>query len=112
MVQGVVNGTITYYLGKTYQKKVSGSTVTEQKYYQAAGQMIAERTIVGGVDTLKWILTDHLGSTSLTANLDGSCNTELLYREAPCKGHRLWGNPLQQRHHAHRVPVYRSAAAG
>ena len=75
----MVNGTITYYLGKTYQKQFSGGTVTVQKSYLVAGQMIAERTIVGGVDTLKWILTDHLGSTSVTANEYGSFNTELRY---------------------------------
>ena len=70
---------VTYCVSKLYQKQVVDGMVTEQKYYQAAGQTIAVRTIAGSENTLKWILTDHLGSTNVTANADGSWNSELRY---------------------------------
>ena len=42
--------------------------------------MIAMRMTVGKIpSTLKWTLTDHLGSTSITANQDGSLYSELRY---------------------------------
>lgn len=40
---------------------------------------IAVRTVQGTTDTLNWILGDHLGSTSVTANEDGSWNSTLKY---------------------------------
>jgi hypothetical protein len=43
---------------------VSGTTTVAQKTYAFGSMTIAVRT--GGV--LKWVLADHLGSTSITAN--------------------------------------------
>ena len=37
------------------------------------------RTIQGSQNWLNWILTDNLGSTSVTANADGSFNSEIRY---------------------------------
>ena len=79
MVKSVVNEVVTYYVGGLYQKQVDGSTVTVQKFYAVSGQKIAMRTVEGQSDTLKWILTDHLGSASITANADGTWNSELRY---------------------------------
>ena len=61
MVKSLVNETVTYYVGKLYQKQIVDGVVTEQKYYQAAGQTLAVRTIVGSTDTLKWIFNRPLG---------------------------------------------------
>jgi len=75
MVKSVVNNVTTYYPGRHYNKEVNGTTERTQKFYQAAGQTIAVRTN----GELKWILSDHLGSTSVTANADGTWNSELRY---------------------------------
>jgi len=37
------------------------------------------RTVQGSNDTLNWILGDHLGSTTVTANADGTWNSEIKY---------------------------------
>jgi hypothetical protein len=60
------NTTTTYYPGKHYSKEVKNGTEKVQKYYAAAGTLIAMRTISGGTDTLTWLVTDHLGSTTVT----------------------------------------------
>ncbi len=40
---------------------------------------VAVRTVTGTEDVLNWVLGDHLGSTSVTANADGSWNSEIKY---------------------------------
>ncbi|MFZ1475603.1 MAG: hypothetical protein WAV79_22015, partial [Anaerolineae bacterium] len=52
-----------------------GST-TITKYYQAGGQRIALR--VNGV--VRWLATDHLGSTALTASETGGRLSEIRYK--------------------------------
>jgi len=71
-VKSIVNGKSTNYLGKLYQKKIDGEEETNQKYYSSGSAQIAMRTIQGESDTLQWLLSDHLGSTSTTANADGT----------------------------------------
>jgi hypothetical protein len=50
-----------------------------QKYYAAGAQTIAVRTIVGSTNTLQWLISDHLSSTSITATADGTWNSEIRY---------------------------------
>jgi RHS repeat-associated protein len=69
----------TYYPGKHYSKKVKNGTTKVQKYYAAMGALIAVRTVTGGSDTLQWLITDHLGSTTVTANTSGSLSSEIRY---------------------------------
>jgi RHS repeat-associated protein len=45
----------------------------------AGAKTIAMRTIEGSTNTLNWLLADHLGSTSTTANEDGSWNSTIKY---------------------------------
>jgi RHS repeat-associated protein len=78
-MKSVINGKSTYLLGKQYQKKVDGTTTTIMKYYSNGSAQIAERTITDTSDTLQWMLSDHLGSTSTTANADGSWNSSISY---------------------------------
>lgn len=61
---------------------VSASTNTPTKYYYAGSARIAMRTGTGGGTTgLKWLLTDHLGSTSITADgATGAKLSELRYK--------------------------------
>ena len=53
-----------------------GSTSTMVKYYYANGQRIAMRV---GSTTRYYLLTDHLGSTAITANSSGTRVAELRY---------------------------------
>ncbi len=42
------------------------------KFYAAAGQTVAVRSVQDAQDVLRWMLSDHPGSASVTANLDGA----------------------------------------
>ena len=79
MVKGVVNGVETYYPGRHYNEEVDGSTSTVKKFYAMGSTTVAVRTVTGTEDVLNWVLGDHLGSASVTANADGSWNSELKY---------------------------------
>jgi hypothetical protein len=89
MVRGSVKGVVTYYAGRHYHQQVDGETLQVKKFYyagmhtcpgeQCQGQ-IAVRTIVDEVDQgVQWILTDHLGSTSIVADEDGSLVSQVKY---------------------------------
>ena len=75
MVKSVIDGVITYYVGGIYELEVDGDAETERKYYSAGSKRIAMR--VDG--ELTWLLSDHLGSTSVTANADGTFQSETKY---------------------------------
>ncbi|MDX9865913.1 MAG: RHS repeat-associated core domain-containing protein [Anaerolineaceae bacterium] len=79
MVKGVVNGVETYYPGRHYNEEVDGSTSTVKKFYTLGSTTVAVRTVSGTEDVLNWVLGDHLGSASVTANADGSWNSEIKY---------------------------------
>lgn len=79
LVKSIINGKSTYYLGKLYQKKIDGTEETIQKYYSSGSAQIAVRTVQGEEDKLQWLLSDHLGSTSTTANADGTWNSTIQY---------------------------------
>ncbi len=64
-VMGMVGGVTTYYIGAHYEW--TGSASTARKYYYAGAQRLATRQ---GIGALYFLLGDHLGSTSITA--DGS----------------------------------------
>jgi len=69
-VKSVLGGVTTYYVGNYYEYVNSSTT---KKYYYAGGQRVAMRNN----NTLYYLLGDHLGSTSLTANSSGSKVAEL-----------------------------------
>jgi len=79
MVKGVVNGVKTYYPGRHYNEEVDGSTSTVKKFYTMGSTTVAVRTVSGTEDVLNRVLGDHLGSASVTANADGSWNSEIKY---------------------------------
>jgi RHS repeat-associated protein len=58
---------------------MDGTEITYKKNYIAGSKQIAVRTITGSTNTLNWPLTDPLGSTSTTANEDGSWNSTIKY---------------------------------
>jgi RHS repeat-associated protein len=59
--------------------EINDSEETTQKYYSFGSMRVAMRTIDGETNTLQWLLSDHLGSTSIIANADGSYFSELRY---------------------------------
>jgi RHS repeat-associated protein len=74
-VKATVGGVTTAYVGNWYEW--TGSTTTAKKYYYAGGQRIAMRT---GSSTLNYLLGDHLGSTSITADSAGLKVAEIRYK--------------------------------
>jgi RHS repeat-associated protein len=83
-VIGTEGGTTTVYIGNYFEWK--GSTSTMVRYYYAGAERVAMRT--GAADPL-WLLGDHLGSTSVVANYDGTIyiNGGRLARQ----GYKAWG---------------------
>ncbi|WP_423224222.1 hypothetical protein [Candidatus Amarolinea aalborgensis] len=76
-IKSVLNGETITYVGSLYEKKVVGSTTTHTKYYTFGDRRIAVR--VAG--TLSWLLSDHLGSTAVTADgVSGARTAELWYK--------------------------------
>ena len=73
-VKTVVGSTTTAFVGNILEW--TGSTTMMKKYYYAGGQRVAMRQ---GSSTLYYLLTDHLGSTSITATSGGGFYTELRY---------------------------------
>jgi YD repeat-containing protein len=72
-VKGTVNGVTTVYVGNYYE--LSGSTT--RTYYPAGAG--SQRVAMKENSTLYWLLTDHLGSTAVTANSGGGWNGEVRY---------------------------------
>jgi RHS repeat-associated protein len=77
MVKAKINGVETYYVSANYQITDPQSTNPQiTKYYNAGAQRIAMRTN----GALNYLLSDHLGSTSLTLNATGGLVSELRYK--------------------------------
>ena len=73
--KAIFGSSTTAYVGDHFEWK--GGTSTMVKYYYAGGQRIAMRV---GSSTVYYLLTDHLGSTAVTANSSGTRVAELRYR--------------------------------
>jgi RHS repeat-associated protein len=73
-VKTLVGSTTTTYVGNYLEW--TGSTTTMKKYYYAGGQRVAMRQ---GSSTLYFLLTDHLGSTAVTATSSGGFSAEMRY---------------------------------
>jgi hypothetical protein len=63
------------YIGAHYEWTINSSA--SKKYYYAGGQRLAVRT---GSSTLNYLLGDHLGSTSITADSAGLKVAEIRYK--------------------------------
>jgi hypothetical protein len=79
-VKSVEGGVTTVYIGDYYEWRSDSTTTTEVKYYYAAGQRIAMRK----AGTLTWLPGDHLTSTTVTANADGTLASAQKYTACPC----------------------------
>jgi len=76
-VKATFGDSTTVYVGSYYEQTGAGST----KYYYAGSQRIAlRRSSYASDNGLFWLLTDHLGSTAITANSNGTRVAELRYK--------------------------------
>ena len=73
-VKGTVSGTTIAYIGNYLEW--TGSVNTMRKFYYAGSTRVAMRT---GASTLKFLLGDHLGSTSITTDSNGAFGSEIRY---------------------------------
>ncbi len=78
-VKSMAGGVTTVHLGAYFEW--TGSTSTMKTYYSAGGARVAVRS---GSSTLSFILSDHLGSTSVTTDSGGAFGPERRYK--------AWGN--------------------
>jgi uncharacterized protein RhaS with RHS repeats len=81
---------INYFIGNHYEK--TGSVVT--KYYYSGGQRIAMRKN----GALHYMFSDHLGSTSITTDANGTVVSEMRYREASLWD-KAWGEVRSNIYH-------------
>lgn len=75
LVKSVLGDVVTYYVGAHYEKQIQSSQQNVRKYYFAGASRIAMREN----GTLKWLISDHLGSTTVTANASGNLVSSLRY---------------------------------
>ena len=78
-VRSSLGTTTTAFVGAHFEW--TGSTSTMVKYYYAGSQRVAMRVGSGTTNTtLKWLVGDHLGSTSVTADYAGTLISRTLYK--------------------------------
>ncbi len=75
-VKRVSDGGTTYYIGNHTEWRVQQGVGTLTTYYYADGQRVAMRQ----GSTFSYLLTDHLGSTSVTVDSSGAEIAELRYK--------------------------------
>lgn len=84
LVKSVVNDITTYY---PYQHFIKAEVplprhviTTTHKMYFGGSTMFAERSTIDGAEShISWLLSDHLGSTSITVRANGTKSAELRY---------------------------------
>jgi RHS repeat-associated protein len=75
MVKSVIDDLTTYYASAAYQVKTDGTYTNARNYYNFSGTVIA----MCENDVVTWILQDQVNSTTVTANADGSFQSEIRY---------------------------------
>jgi RHS repeat-associated protein len=92
-VKAVIGSRTTVYARAIYEQTTSGGSTMITKYYLAGGQLIALQ-INGAV---RWLATDHLGSTAVTANETGARIAELRYKPWGESRYSFDATPTQRR---------------
>ena len=78
-VKSIINGEIILFVGAHFEFNDTTNEVT--KYYFAGGARVAMRKyIVPETNTLTYLLSDHLGSTSIVTDDTGTLVTETRYK--------------------------------
>ena len=75
MVKSIIGEVVTYYPNASYELRVEGTSETELKYYFTGSVRIAMREN----EAIIWLLSDHLGSTSVTVDASGSLLSSLKF---------------------------------
>jgi RHS repeat-associated protein len=75
MVKSVIDDVTTYYPSAAYQVKTIGTYTNTRKYYSFNGAVVAMREN----GAVSWLLQDQVNSTTITANADGSFQSEVRY---------------------------------
>ena len=84
-------GITTYFPFPGYEETVNGASTIKRSSYSLAGQTIAMRVTgdpVSGNNGLFYVLSDHLGSTSVLSNSSGSLVAGSTTRYLPFGGYR------------------------
>ncbi|MEK7328428.1 MAG: hypothetical protein AAB217_24550, partial [Chloroflexota bacterium] len=91
------NGTYTVYIGGLYEVDYSaGNAVTKKTSYYPGGAMRVD--VVGGANTLYYLLKDHLGSASTLLDVNGAVVTNGEQRYYPFGEKRLTSADLKTAH--------------
>ncbi len=101
VVMGDQNGTMPITSGPTYHSHPAKPTggIKWRSYYYSAGQRIATReTTSAGMGDPFYLLSDHLGSITVTVDKNGSRTGELFYKAwGEIDTNRLFGNTPTRR---------------
>jgi RHS repeat-associated protein len=80
MIAETIGLTTTVYIGTIYEKKDQGGVITQKKYFYAGSLRVAVSTKEGaGSWEVNFLLSDHLGSTSITTADSGDMVSEMRY---------------------------------
>ncbi|MDO8705512.1 MAG: RHS repeat-associated core domain-containing protein [Sulfuricaulis sp.] len=72
-------GVTTTYVGKLYEKTVSGTTTTQKNYLYAGSNLVGAYSIINGTPNTRYFHTDHLGSVEVITNETGGVVQRLSY---------------------------------
>jgi RHS repeat-associated protein len=78
LIKAAPGGTTTY-LGKLYEKFVSGSTTTQRHYIYAGNNLVGAYSTVNTTPTTRYFHTDHLGSIEVITDEAGNVVQRLSY---------------------------------
>jgi RHS repeat-associated protein len=79
LIKAAPGGTTTY-IGKLYEKFVSGSTTTQKNYIYAGNNLVGVfSTLSNGTSNTRYFQTDHLGSVEVITNESGGVVQRLSY---------------------------------
>ncbi len=72
--------TITYYIGNHTEYETQALITTLRRYFYAGSTRVAMRVVDGATNPTYWLLNDHLGSTAITADANGTKTAELRFK--------------------------------
>jgi hypothetical protein len=73
-IKGTLGEVTTYYVGSHFEW--TGSVSTMKRYYYAGGSRVVVRT---EASTVNYLLSEHLGSTAVTTELNGVRTSDVRY---------------------------------
>ncbi len=71
---------ITYSIGNHTEYETQALITTLRRYFYAGSTRVAMRVVDGATNPTYWLLNDHLGSTAITADANGTKTAELRFK--------------------------------